>query len=309
MSTTPSYLGSLQPFIVLDKNQFPNSNGNAAVDAIAEARRVGCGVLVTDEVFVELLNAQATGKDWKDQFEKDFRDWANDADLLSVGQGLGELLRLERDTAKPAIHALVDPDTTDLLRQAVKDLATSGAAKLTKYDGRVASQLGKLQSPGARLDPAENLKHLRAMVDFWHKGTAWKNQADVRRMLQSEVVDKTAVEYSGVALAATSDFVLSGLTDALVMTNRGYTKETATRLMSEPSFTLLVWTAREAIALYYYALGRKGEHFTKADEAVNQTLDTVYLGYGLACQQLRTRENVVRRLDSGLRRALTRRWP
>lgn len=309
MSSAPSYPRSQQPFLVLDKNQFRNSNGNAAASAIAEARRQNCQALVTDTVLVEILNAHARGKDWKDQFEKDFRDWTNDADLLSVSRGLGELHRLERDAGEPALDALVDAEMTDFLRQAVRDLAASGTAGLAKHDGHAAAELAKLTAPGAQLDPAENLKHLRAMVDFWNKGNAWKNQADIKRMLRDEAVDKSTADYYGIALAATSDFVLRGLAEALMLTKKGYTREAADRLMSEPSFTLFVWTAREALALYHYARGRTGENFTKADAELNQTLDTVYLGYGLACRQLRTGETLARRLDGGMRRALAHRWP
>lgn len=309
MITTPSYSASLQPFLVLDKMQFRNSNGNAAADAVAEAKRQHCQVLVIDTVFTEILRSQAHGKDWKDQFEKDFRDWAGDADLLSVSRGLGELLRHERDSGSPALDALVDAEMTEFVRDAVTGLAASGTAGLERYDARAAALLAKLTQPGAMLDPAENLRHLHAMVDFWHQGRAWKNQAEIREMLQDEVRDKTAAAYAGIALAATSDLVFGGLRDALLRADARYTPDGAGRLMSGPSFTLFVWAAREALALYYYALGRKSGQIVDPDRQLNQTLDTAYLGYGLACRQLRTAESLLRRLDGGLRRALSRRWP
>ena len=79
--------------------------------------------------------------------------------------------------------------------------------------------------------------------------------------------------------------------------------------MSGPSFTSFVWAAREAMSLYYYALGRKAADIKDADRELNQTLDTTYIGFGLACWQLRTAENIVRCLEAGLRRALVYRWP
>ena len=306
VSAVPSYAAACQPFIVLDKNQFRGTN---AADAIAEARRQNCQVLVIDTVFTEILRSHAQGKDWKDQFEKDFRDWISDADLLSVSQGLGELLRQERDAGAPALDMLVNAEMTVFVRDAVNELATSGIVGLAKYDTRVANLLAKLTAPGAMLDPADNLRHLRIMVDYWHAGKAWKNQASVKEMLQDEVRDKATAEYVGIALAATSDIVFGGTELALTTLPDGpYDPASAKRLMSSPSFTLLVWTAREALALYYYALGRKGGQITNADRELNQTLDTIYLAYGLACRQLRTAETVVRRLDAGLRKALSRRW-
>jgi hypothetical protein len=309
MNGVPSYAASLQPFLLLDKNQFRNSNGKAAANAIVEAKAQNCQVLVIDTVFVEVVRSQTQGKDWKDQFEKDFRDWTQQPELLSVSQGLGELLRLERDSGTPALSSLVDDEMTRFLRDAVKELAISGKAGLAKYDTRVAAALARLTAPGAMLDPARNLAELHTMVDFWHEKKMWLDQDAIKKMIQAEAQDKSASDYCGIALAATSDGVLSGLEDALAGQKIGYPRDVAHRLMSAPSFTLFVWTAREALALYYYALGRKSAQLTDADEQLNQTLDTVYLGYGLACRQLITAEKVVQRLDGGFRRALGFRWP
>jgi len=308
MSASPSYPASLQPFIVLDKNQFRGANAAAA---IAEAQRSNCQVLVIDTVFVEIVGSGTQGKDWKDQFEKDFRDWTKHPELLAVSQGLGELLRLERDSGVPAMSSLVDAEMTNLVRNMVRDLEVSGIAGLTKYDARVAAQLAKLTTPGAMLDPVKNLAELHAMVDHWFDKGLWcaKDKEATKAQMGKEVRDKSIAAYDTVALAATSDGVLGGLEDALLLTNKGYTKEVAKHLMTTPSFTLFRFAALEALALYYYALGRKSAQITDTDVQLNQTLDTTYLGYGLACQQLRTAENLVRRLDAGLRRALSVHFP
>lgn len=304
-----SYYETLQPFIVLEKMLFRNSNKNAAADTIVEAQRLNCQVLVIDIVFVEILRSQTQGKDWKDQFEKDFRDWTRHPELLSISQGLGELLRLERDTGTPALSSLVDVEMTHVVRDMVRDLAVSGKDGLAKYDGRVAAHLAKLTAPGAMLDPADNLARLHTMVDYWHAGKAWHNQGEIRKMVQHEVQDESATEYYGLALAATSDLVLGGLELALTNPKNNYQPAVAKVLMSAPSFTLFRLVALEALALYYYAHGRKRTQLTDADRELNQTLDMAYLAYGLACLQFRTAENLGRRLDAGLRRALAHRWP
>jgi hypothetical protein len=232
-------------------------------------------------------------------------------ELLAVSQGLGELLRLERDSGVPAMSSLVDAEMTNLVRNMVRDLEVSGIAGLTKYDARVAAQLAKLTTPGAMLDPVKNLAELHAMVDHWFDKGLWcaKDKEATKAQMGKEVRDKSIAAYDTVALAATSDGVLGGLEDALLLTNKGYTKEVAKHLMTTPSFTLFRFAALEALALYYYALGRKSAQITDTDVQLNQTLDTTYLGYGLACQQLRTAENLVRRLDAGLRRALSVHFP
>ena len=303
------YYETLQPFLVLDKMLFRNSNKNAAANTIVEAQRLNCQVLVIDTVFVEILRAHGQGKEWKDQFEKDFRDWTRHPDLLCISQGLGELLRLERDTGKPALSSLVDAEMTQVVRDMIRDLAVAGKARLTKYDARVAAHLAKLTAPGAMLDPDDNLARLHTRVDYWHAGKAWHNQGEIRKMIQDEVHDESATEYHGLGLAATSDLVLGGLELALTNPKNNYPPAVAKILMSAPSFTLFRFVALEALALYYYAQGRKSPQLTDAGRELNQTLDMAYLAYGLACQQLRTAENLGRRLDAGLRRALAHRWP
>lgn len=304
-----SYYDTLQPFLVLDKMLFRNSNRNAAADTIAEAQRQDCQVLVIDVVFIEILRSQTQGKAWKDQFEKDFRDWTQHAELLSISQGLGELLRLERDTGTPALSSLVDAEMTQVVRAMVRDLAVSGKAGLAKYDGRMTAHLAELTGPGAMLDPADNLAKLHTMVDYWHAGKAWHNQGEIKAMIQAEVQDKSATAYYGLALAATSDVVLGGLELALTDPKNNYTPAVAKTLMSAPSFTLFRLIALEALALHHYAHGRKSAQLTNADHELNQTLDMAYLAYGLACRQLRTAEKLGRRLDAGLRCALAHRWP
>lgn len=308
MDESPSYPSSLQSFIVLDKNQFRGTN---AANAIAVARDQNCQVLVIDTVFVEIVGSGTQGKDWKDQFEKDFRDWTNDAELISISQGLGELLCLERDSGAPALSSLVDPEMTGVVRDMIRDLAASGTAGLAKYDARVAAQLAKLTASGAMLDPVKNLAELHSMVDHWFDKGLWfskDKEADKARM-GKEVRDKSITAYDTVALAATSDGVLGGLIEALMSPKIGFPQLTAKRLMASPSFTLFRFAALEALALYYYASGRQIVQITDADFQLNQVLDTTYIGYGLACREFRTAENLVRRLDAGLRHALTSRWP
>lgn len=303
-----SYIESLQPFIVLDKNQFRRAPAAAAIVAAVQHNR---RILLIDTVFVEIAGAANKGMDWKDQFEKDFRDWIGHPELIAVAKGLGTLLRLERDSGASALPSLIDTEMTSTIQDAIRELATTGKTGLAKYDARMAAQVAQLTSPGAMLDAASNLATLHGMLDvWWQHGLAWSKDKDAaRKLLIAEVQDKCATAYECVGLAATSDFVLTGIESALLLTNTGYTRDVAKRLMSEPSFTLLLWTAREAMSLYYFAQGRKRVHITDADVELNQTLDTIYLGYGMACRELRTAESVVMRLDAGLRRAFASRWP
>jgi len=302
-----SYANSLQPFIVLDKNQFRGVN---AANAIADAQRQNCQILLIDTVFVEIASAASKGKDWKDQFEKDFRDWVNHPELLVVARGFGGLLRLERDSGASALPALVDSAMTTIIQDAIRDLGVSGVGSLSKYDARMAAQVTKLTSPGEMLDASQNLTALRNLLDVWWKHGLWwsKDKGAALKLLKAEVQDNSATAYEAVALAATSDSVFAGIEDALLQTNTGYLPAVAKRLMSEPSFTMFVWAAREVMSLYYYALGRKSGDITNADRELNQTLDTTYLGYGLGCRQLTTAEHVIRRLDAGFRRVLADRW-
>ena len=302
MAVSPSYTASFQPLVVLDKNQLRGANAAAA---IAQAKSSKCQILVTDTVLVEI----AREADWKDQFEKDFRDWTADADLLSVSNGLGELLRLERDRGTAALSSLVDGETTDFFRSAVRELAASGKAGLAKFDARMAAAAARLRAPGAMLDPAENLSQLQNMLDVWWQHGIWwsEDKEAAKAAVRKEVQDRAVVACEALGIAVTSDGVLAGIEDALVLV--GYDRSVAKQLLSAPSFTLLVWTAREALSLYYYSQGRKPGDFKDAEREINQTLDTHYLGYGLACQQLITAEKMVRRLDGGMRRALAARWP
>lgn len=246
MAGSPSYPASLQPLLVLDKNQFRGAN--AAV-AIAQAKARKCKILVIDTVFVEI----AREADWKDQFEKDFRDWTADADLLSVSTGLGELLRRERDTGAAALSSLVDAETTDFFRSAIQELAASGKAGLTKYDQRMAAAAVRLKTPGAMLDPAENLSHLQNMLDvWWNHGIWWsKDKEAAAKLIREEVQDRSVDVYEALGLVVTSDGVLGGIEEALEIV--GYDRAVAKELLSAPSFTLFVWTAREALSLYYFA--------------------------------------------------------
>jgi len=303
-----SYAEALQPFIVLDKNQLRRFN---AADALAEAVRRNCRILLIDTLFVEIAGAANKGKDWKDQFEKDFRDWVQHPELLAVAKGFGELLRLERDTGTSALSMLVDEEMTKIVQDAVRELGVSGTRGLAKYDARMAAQVTRLTAAGAMLDPVANLAALRSLLDVWWQHGIWwsKDKEAAYRLMKTEVQNTSAAAYPAIGFAATADPVIGGIEDALLQTNAGYTPKTAKRLMSEPSFTFLVWTAREAMTLCYYAQGRKAAHLADADFELNQTLDTTYIGYGLACRQLRTAENIVRRLEAGLRQALADRWP
>jgi len=137
-----SYADSLRPFIVLDKNQFRGVN---AANTIADARSQNCQILLIDTVFVEIASAASKGKDWKDQFEKDFRDWVKNPKLLVVARGFGELLRLERDSGASALPALVDSAMTTVIQDAIRDLGVSGVGGLAKYDARMAD--GKQSVP------------------------------------------------------------------------------------------------------------------------------------------------------------------
>jgi hypothetical protein len=302
MSDSPSQAPRPHQLLLVDKNQL---RGAAARGVITEARLLRSRVLIIDTVFVEI----ARDPDWRNHFERDFRDWTADADLLAVSHGIGTLMRRERDDGVSALGSLVDAQTTALFQDLVRGLGASGAAGLMRYEAAMEAARNRLTTPGAMLDEAQNLNDLRRMVDVWWQHGLWwtRDPVAARRLLQREVQDPAARSYDLVGIAALSDGVLGGIRDAL--SNVGFSDLTAQRLTAAPSVTLLVWCAREALTLLYFAQGRRGQDLQNQDRETNQVLDTSYLGLGLACERLLTNDQLLRLLDAGLRTAVAIRWP
>jgi hypothetical protein len=82
-------------------------------------------------------------------------------------------MRRERDTGAPALTSIVDEETTTTFQGAVRELEISGAAGLARYETAMMAARGRLTSPGAMLDEAQNLADLRRMVDVWWQHGLW----------------------------------------------------------------------------------------------------------------------------------------
>src|SRR5438132_9648285 len=124
----------------------------------------------------------------------------------------------------------------------------------------------------------------------------------------AEVKDAHRQSYGKIGSVAVSDQFLSRLSEALMAAGR-YPKQISKHLMSSPSFTLFDIAAAEALPLYYFAQGRRSGDLRDGSYETNQILDTNYLAYALACRGLMSAEKILRRLDAGLREALSARWP
>ena len=270
------------PFIVLDQNAFRKPA--LLTPAIELARRTNAKVLIQDAALIEMMK----NKHWEDTVRRSLAGLVACPELVVLGRGVSDLMRLERDTGRPAHTELEDLERTPSVRAMLAELASGfDGAVMTNIRAKIVATQTTIVDP-QYMDHAGNKQQVVGFRDAWASELADK-----------EASKKVRRDASFRAQVLAAPRVSRPVERELLSV--GVSADAARRLAFERSVTAHSLLAMSALALDWFARG--GLDSAPAESVTNDLMDCEYVTIGSFCMDVVTEDSKVKRLLSQLQEA------
>lgn len=263
----------MAPFTVLDQNALRRPE--LLAPAIERARKTRAQLLVLDVAVLEMMKHPTK---WEGTTRRSLAGLAGCSDLVSVGRGVPDLMKEERDSGMSAIGSLVDPELSPPFRDLIHELQRPAGGPHLDF------LRSKILDTQTRIIDAQYLQHeenKRTLVGF---RDVWKdflpNGADRRRAGES-VQDKLYL-----LAHPTLTRQLEGL-----LVSVGHSVRRAQRVAFDRSVSSHWMLAMLAIAFRWFV--DQGLETLPATKATNEVIDVDYITIASLCSELISKETNV----------------
>ena len=263
----------MAPFIVLDQNALrkPELLG----PAIERARLTRVQLLILDVAVLEMMKHPTK---WEETSRGSLAGLAACAGLVSVGRGVPDLMKEERDSGVPAIASLVDRELTPPFRALLLEFQNAAGGSHLDY------LRSKILDTQQRIIEAQYLQHednkrmLLGFRDVWKE--VLPHAAD-RRRAGGNVQDRLAL-LAHPTLTRTLEQILI---------SHGHSVRMAQRVALDRSVSAHWMLSLLAIAFRWFV--DQGLDNLPAVKATNEVIDVDYITIGSLCSELISRETNV----------------